>query len=167
MSKYETCFIYYTLMDKVEKNCLQFPPLHTFDVIHALQEAAVELLFDCAALNAAVDEIAAALADEVDSLLLYIDVTEHLLNGGQSLAAYDAILIDVNQDGACYAVLILALGFKGVAEFIQLVKHGLEILGGTPDAAVESEVGNGEGEMQTAVVLVAAEFFPEEGLDDF
>ena len=75
----------------------------------------MELLVDCAALNAAVDEIAATLADEVDSLLLYIDVPEHLLNGGQSVAAYDAVFIDVHQDGACHAVLILALGLKGVA----------------------------------------------------
>ena len=127
----------------------------------------MELLVDYSALNAAVDEIAAALADEVDSLLFYINVTEHLLNCGQSLAAYDAVLIDVNQDGTCHAVLILALGLKGVAKFIQFVQNGLEILGCTPDAAVESEVGNGEGEMRTAVELVTAEFLPEEGLDDF
>ena len=83
----------------------------------------MELLVDYSALNAAVDEGAAALTDEVDSLLLYIDVTEHLLNGGQSLAAYDAVLIDMNQDGACHAVLILALGLKGVANSAACVRE--------------------------------------------
>ena len=43
----------------------------------------MELCLYYSALNAAVDEGAAALADEVDSLLLDIDVTKHLLNGGQ------------------------------------------------------------------------------------
>ena len=83
----------------------------------------MEFLVDCATLDAAVDKVAAELANHAHGLSLCVALPHYFLNGCKSLAAYDAVFIDVNQDGACHAVLILALGLKGVANSAACVRE--------------------------------------------
>ena len=127
----------------------------------------MELLVYCAALNAAVDEVAPELADHAHGLCLRVTLAQNLLNGGQSFAAYDAVLRDMNQLLTIRAIIALTLCLVGAGDFVYLVEHGLEILGSPLDSAVEAEVCNGEGQMRTAVILVASEGFPVEHLHDF
>lgn len=122
----------------------------------------MELLVDSAALDAAVDEVAAALTDAAYGILFGAGVPQHLLNGCQSFAAHDTVLRDADEDLAVDAVVIEVAHLIGAVHVVYLVQYGLQGAGGACDAAVESVVGNGEGEMRAAVELVAAERFPVE-----
>ena len=56
-----------------------------------------------------------------------------------------------------HAVFAFTFGLIGAGDFVYFVQDGLEILGSPLDSAVEAKVCNGEGEMRTAVILVASE----------
>ena len=85
----------------------------------------MELLVYCAALNAAVDEVTAELADHAHCLSLCIALPHYFLNGCKSFAANDVVLLNVNQFLTISAVIALTLGLVGAGDFVYLVQNGL------------------------------------------